>query len=403
MSKLYPQGNTALDVVNERLDVAAESSETYDLEEEHIAVRHYLIGEMKKRGWSGEAPVIRERDEEGRERRSVSVSQQSREDVGGGGVVSGGRRGSEGRGGRKLQWRARGSGMTDRTGKCVLLSDDEEDDDNVYFNPKSPNLQKGTSPHCETTSLKPSSSRKLLTSKSLARQGSKESVSKTRQLKRPFAQREDTPPVLIPEYRTDSSVITGAYPIIDHWLEDDVGCRHQTKKRKSRDPFSSSCSVTSSQSTSSTTKGTLSLNNIRGVGSTQSRERVSYSSSGAVAESSGRDEALVTGGDDVVTIDSSPESHPHQEHTFTGHTTRHPTQLPTSHSTTIAAGHRSSTQAPPPPLLPLRIRVKIGAKSYLVPCPAKLTDGSESTIQWLAAQAAERYTQHVLHKLLSIQ
>ena len=40
---------------------------------------------------------------------------------------------------------------------------------------------------------------------------------------------------------------------------------------------------------------------------------------------------------------------------------------------------------------PLRIRVRIESKSHLIPCPRKLQDGSETTVEWLAKQAVERY------------
>ena len=407
------QGNTAVDLVNERLASAAESSDQYELEEEHMAIRHFLVAEMRKRGWSGEeAPVIRERNQS--RERSVSVSR-SVEDVGGG---SGGRRG-----GRRLQ--RRGSGMTDRTGKSVLISDDEDDDcDGVSFAPQSPHRWGGRSSTSGSDPLRVSSSKEPFTSKSIARQNSKtnsgsgslvrhnsrDSANKSRQLKRPVTQHEDTPPALIPEDRVESSITTGAYPIIDRWLEDDVGCRHQTKKRKSTDPFSSSRSQsTPSQSSSGGTKGTLSLRDLRGgVGRTRSRQRVLYGSvsnverrtcaGGELAESS-RD-----GGDlcsDVVTFDSSPESSPHREHTFTSHTSHTLTQPPTLHLT--SRGHTTQPSQPLLLPLPLRIRVRIQSKSYLVPCPAKLPDGSDSTIRWLATQAGERYyAQHGVRPRLSL-
>ena len=407
------QGNTAVDMVNERLASAAESSDQYELDEEHMAIRHFLVAEMRKRGWSGEeAPVIRERNES--RGRSVSVSR-SVEDVGGG------RRGR--RGGRRLQ--RRGSGMTDRTGRSVLISDDEDDNcDGVSFAPQSPHRWGGRSSTSGSDPLRASSRKEPFTSKSIARQNSRtnsgstslvrhnniDNVTKSRQLKRPFAQQEDAPPALIPEDRVESSITTGAYPVIDHWLKDDVGCRHQTKKRKSRDPFSSSHSQRSSHSSSGGTKGTLSLRDLRGgVGSTRSRQRVLYSSvsnverstcaGGQLAESS-RD-----GGDlcsDVVTVDSSPESSPHQEHTFTSHTSHSLTQPPALHVTSRGRTTKS-TQPSQPLLLPLRIRVRIQSKSYLVPCPAKLPGGSDSTIQWLATQAGERYyTQHGVRPRLSL-
>jgi hypothetical protein len=315
--------------------------------------------------------------------------------------------------------------MTDRTGRSVLISDDEDDDcDGVSFAPQSPHRWGGRSSTSGSDPLRVSSSKEPFTSKSIARQNSKtnsgsgslvrhnsrDSANKSRQLKRPFAEQEDAPPALIPEDRVESSITAGAYPIIDRWLEDDVGCRHQTKKRKSTDPFSSSRSQsTPSQSSSGGTKGTLSLRDLRGgVGSTRSRQRVLYGSvsnverrtcaGGELAESS-RD-----GGDlcsDVVTFDSSPESSPHREHTFTSHTSHTLTQPPTLHLT--SRGHTTQPSQPLLLPLPLRIRVRIQSKSYLVPCPAKLPDGSDSTIGWLATLAGERYyAQHGVRPRLSL-
>jgi hypothetical protein len=46
-----PQGNTALDMVLERLTSKAESGQSYDLEEEHTAIRELLSREMRKLGY----------------------------------------------------------------------------------------------------------------------------------------------------------------------------------------------------------------------------------------------------------------------------------------------------------------------------------------------------------------
>ena len=383
------QGDTAVDMLTERLSTAAESSDPYDLEEEHTAIRDYLVGEMRKRGWSGEAPVIRERNNV-QGRRSTSSSS-SREDVSGGDSC-----------GRRVQ--RRGFRMTDRTGRSVLLSDDEEEGFDgiqiVSSAPKSPPRQGGWSSHNEAASVKATSSRALSASRSLmGNKTSRDSTSKPRQLKRPFFH-EDTPSPLIPNDRAESSVMTGAYPIIDHWLEDDVG-RPQLKKRKSRDPF------TSHSQSSSGTKRTLSL---RAAGGTsRSREGVLCSSISSVERSSrargGSAGSVRDGGDlsgDVVTIDSSPESNTVTSHT-TGTSHRIPQSSTPPHSATPKHSATPSTQPPPPSPLPLRIRVKIETKSYLVPCPVKLPDGSHSTVQWLAAQAAERYySQHGVRPRLSL-
>ena len=48
---LLIQGNTALDTVLERLANKAESGQSYDLEEEHAAIRELLRREMRKLGY----------------------------------------------------------------------------------------------------------------------------------------------------------------------------------------------------------------------------------------------------------------------------------------------------------------------------------------------------------------
>ena len=53
--------------------------------------------------------------------------------------------------------------------------------------------------------------------------------------------------------------------------------------------------------------------------------------------------------------------------------------------------HTSVSTTSTSSLMPLRIRVKIEDKSYMIPCPRELSDGSQTTINWLASQAAERY------------
>ena len=42
-------------------------------------------------------------------------------------------------------------------------------------------------------------------------------------------------------------------------------------------------------------------------------------------------------------------------------------------------------------LPPLRVRVKIECKSYLIPCPRKGADGLDTTVGWLITQASERH------------
>ena len=53
---LMIQGNTALDMVLERLASKAESGQSYELEEEHTAIRELLSREMKKLGYEPPPP-----------------------------------------------------------------------------------------------------------------------------------------------------------------------------------------------------------------------------------------------------------------------------------------------------------------------------------------------------------
>ena len=52
---------------------------------------------------------------------------------------------------------------------------------------------------------------------------------------------------------------------------------------------------------------------------------------------------------------------------------------------------------------PLRIKVRIEGTSYLIPCPRRTEEGKNTTIAWLAAEAAERYySQHRVRPQLSL-
>ncbi len=66
----------------------------------------------------------------------------------------------------------------------------------------------------------------------------------------------------------------------------------------------------------------------------------------------------------------------------------------------------SSTHLPPGPTVPadapLRIRVKLEGQTYLIPCPPR-ADGGDTSVGWLAGQAAERYySQHGVRPELSL-
>ena len=52
---------------------------------------------------------------------------------------------------------------------------------------------------------------------------------------------------------------------------------------------------------------------------------------------------------------------------------------------------------------PLRVRVRVESKLYLIPCPRKNRDGANTTIGWLITQASERhYAQHGVRPQLSL-
>lgn len=52
---------------------------------------------------------------------------------------------------------------------------------------------------------------------------------------------------------------------------------------------------------------------------------------------------------------------------------------------------------------PLRVRVKLEGKTYLIPCPRRTPDGLVTPVGWLSAQASERYySQHGVRPELSL-
>ena len=71
------------------------------------------------------------------------------------------------------------------------------------------------------------------------------------------------------------------------------------------------------------------------------------------------------------------------------------------HAVPIATSSSSSTSYSDVP--PLRVRVKIESKLYLIPCPRKDVNGLDTTIQWLVSQASERhYAQQGVRPCLSL-
>lgn len=370
----------------ERLSSATES---YELENEHTAIREYLKKEMKKRGWVDEDVVVLV-EEEG--------TGQTSGEAGNGLSVQGS---------SSSRWRGsfRGRGA-DRTGKDVLLSSEEED---------SP-----PSPVTATSRIQRERSSSRVSCKqppcgSLHRRKSANKEAKGLNTTLDLAGK----PALISEGTAELEMISGAYPVIDHWLVDDVGQPPSKKrKRQFRDPFEaiSSCD----DRTGSSSMGGYGSLTLKGRTRSSRGKRVTYSS----APSSHRDKNSGGGGGGVADISGGTDDSWREARERTSadpscdsdHISPQRSSVTCPDPTALHHSIQLSPDAPPsqltltatttvpaPTPLPLRIRVKIDAKSYLIPCPTKLVDGSDSTIQWLSQQAAERYyTQQGVRPQLSL-
>lgn len=375
------QGHMAVDMLAERMSSVTES---YELENEHTAIREYLKKEMKKRGWIDEDVVV-VAEEEG----TSKTSEEARN-------VQGSSR----------RWRAsvRGRGA-DRTGKDILLSSDEED---------SPPASVTTASHSQREKSSSRSSCKQPPCGSLHHRKSADRDVKGLNPTYDLASK----PALISERTAELEMISGAYPIIDHWLVDDVGQPPSKKqKRQFRDPLEA-ISSSDDRTGSSSMRGHSSLA-LKGRTRSNRGKRVTYSS----APSSHRDRS--SGGSGVgVAVHSDVSGGTDDRREACEHTSANPSCDPDHispqrssvtcpdptalhHSTPDTSPSQltvtATTTVPASTPLPLRIRVKIDSKSYLIPCPTKLVDGSDSTIQWLTQQAAERYyTQQGVRPHLSL-
>ncbi len=245
---------------------------------------------------------------------------------------------------------------------------------------------------------------------------------------------------------------TSGYPVVDQWLVDDLG-EGQTKKRErhrrdlsvereSRALVGLPVSSSSKSCGDATKTGTrdhhhhhrknqrLKSRIHRGMANRVSAERLAYSSErkrrgreeeeeggrfSLVEGDSGSHGTLISKGNKEVHIevsDSEEEEdflnwqrnlHPPPEDELAPNMSSSdlqthsstPSYPPISHSTS------SSHRIPPPP--PLRVRVRIGDSSYLIPCPALDANGRDTSISWLTTQAAERYfSQRGKRPLLSL-
>ena len=356
-------------MLTERLASAVELNESYELEEKHAAIRDYLRGEMKKRGWVEEDVVVVASVEAESSRTLPRV--RSKDSIGKNrGIL----------GSSTFSHRSR---VADRTGRDVLLSSDEEDSSpasDIAVIVSETSRHRNESHDQPTTSQAPS---KPYSSSSVGHRDREmvciASSRGCRQAKRSRPLEQTTIPALISEKRAGCDPTTG-----DQWLEDDMP--YKKRKRQARDPFKADNSTGSRGSRSRGLSSSLSLKRRPGGGKSRSTERI-------LMDSTVSSTVVVSDSDEGT--DTGDVNHHHYHDPAIAH--RHlqlSTNPPLSQPTTAP-----STTTP----LPLRIRVKIDTKSYLVPCPAKLVDGSDSTIQWLAQQAAERYcTQQGVRPRLSL-
>ena len=342
----------------------SEAAESYELEAEHRAIRDYLKREMRKRGVM-EVDTIKPKRKKSEEKLS--------------------------------RWSSSNSTIkTDRTGRDVLLSSDEEDS----RSPQCGRAVSGRNKPSEAESNNPfqsfvvdtslgsssgTSSNRLLHSRLPAEHtgiNNSSSSNKSRHVKgffNPVGQVEM--PALIPEH-SEADKNERECPVVDNWLVDDVGQLHS--KRKAKDPFATT-SLLSDRDTEMTNKGKRPR-----LGAVKRKEKM-----GGRGRNVPEDDSLGTRTkciDDTTILVSDSDNEAEEcssynvQHTtvptFSHHTSLQPPPypLPTSSLSTTAP----STTAVPM----LRIRVKIENRSYLIPCH------SHSSIGWLGEQAAERcYTQ----------
>lgn len=403
--------------MDDLLNSAAGPSRHYELEDAHRDIRDYLRKEMRKRGWK--------EDEAGRDENIVRS-----------GGVLGGRKSSS------SSERAVQSRLIDRTGRGVLHSSDEEE---------SPPSHVRAKPHREPHSKREESSnpfQSFIVGKNTSRQldqtpsrghltpriqktlprgscSTSRSSNSGRHVKgfyNPLGQVEM--PALIPEGEEGDVVSTAeGCPVIDDWLVDDVGQPPSKRMRKVvRDPFAASSSSGERDRVRTTVKPKV-------VGSKKERVGVARLQRGSGMATKHSHLQASASHDTVILSDSDPEADAgdmdfwseacrdtdveSRQFGTDSHRVSHssslshliPSQRKSSRSPTLhqPPTHVSVSSTSTSSLMPLRIRVKIEDKSYMIPCPRELSDGSQTTINWLASQAAERYyTQQGVRPRLSL-
>lgn len=198
-------------------------------------------------------------------------------------------------------------------------------------------------------------------------------------------------PALIPEGEEEEE--GGDFPVVDDWLVDDMG--QPPSKRTKRNEF---C-----EPGSSVVKGTQQTSGRR------ERQRRGRKRGGGIGRQGGST-SVGSGRGRAIEIGSDSESSPASEvdmgdddwsAVFDDDNPPNVIDSVLFGNTVAASSSRThtqtvSTQLPQTTAMteaPLRVRVRIEDKCYVIPCPRKLED-SDTTIGWLASQASERYYSH---------
>ncbi len=185
-------------------------------------------------------------------------------------------------------------------------------------------------------------------------------------------------PALIPEGEDEEEEMGwGETATVDHWLVDDIG--QPPAKRTKRRSFELSGVTADSQT-----------NRLRKQRTSRPRPQTQQPR-GSVSGDGPREQC-------VIEINSDTDIDMITDH-WVGDLHRTPPTSPSPSTATLL----SSSSAEPPAGAPLRIRVRIEGRTYLIPCPRRSPDGQVTSVGWLAALAGERYySQHGVQPELSL-
>ena len=294
----------------------------------------------------------------------------------------------------------------DRSGASILYSSDEEDDAVILS--RSKRNRRSLNKSTENSTSRISDSQSL----ALSRHKDTMKVSKQTSL-----------PALVPQ--DDSTSLDeedDQYPLVDNWLVDDIGeppAKKQRSSSKEREIQSFIGGSTTRTATSSRSKGGSSQIQKKTFSSSSNVSRpktkqVTFQRENSSGSLSLRTETSKKQSQNNVIIINSPEKddgfewlddvdfeamYDTSEFESRGDSTQ------AASETTLRTGTNESSLPPPQqppsyttawpvvthPGAPLRVRIRIEDKCYLIPCPRRNKDGSNVTIGWLTNQAIERY------------